>query len=166
MKNKFLLMAMMAMSICGMLCSCKPNNQKLIVGKWCCNDYHCEIQWVEFKPDGILIDADGSAYEYKISDDDLIVSNNFGSRALKIVELTKQNLVLQRENVIMRFVKDSANCNNGTDYTESVDSAVIADSIAAVEAAAQAEAEAAAAAAADTTVVEAAAEEAAATVAE
>lgn len=119
MKNKFLLMAMMGMSICGMLCSCKPNNQKLIVGKWYCDDNHCEIQWIELKADGILIDADGDAYEYKISDNDLIVSNNFGSRALKIVELTKQNLVLQRENVIMRFVKDSANCNNGTDYTES-----------------------------------------------
>lgn len=129
MKKNFLLMAIMAIAVCGMLCSCKPNNQKLIVGKWYCDDSHCEIQWIEFKSDGILIDADGGAYEYKISDDDLIVSNNFGSRALKIVELTKQNLVLQRENVIMRFVKDSANCNNGTDYTESehVDSATAFD---------------------------------------
>lgn len=106
MKNKFLLPAMMAMAICALLCSCKPNSQKLIVGKWYCDDSHCEIQWLEFKPDGTLIDADGYAYEYKISDEDLIVSNNAGSRALKIVEITKQNLVLQRENIIMRFGKE------------------------------------------------------------
>lgn len=129
MKNKFLLMAMMGMSICGMLCSCKPNNQKLIVGKWYCDDNHCEIQWVEFKPDGILIDADGGAYEYKISEDDLIVSNNAGSRALKIVELTKQHLVLQRESIIMRFGKENADCNVSIDYAESeeIDTTSVAD---------------------------------------
>lgn len=103
--------------------------RNLLLEKWYCDDSHCEIQWLEFKSDGTLIDADGYAYEYKISDEDLIVSNNAGSRALKIVEITKQNLVLQRENIIMRFGKENADCNVSIDYTESeeTDTTPVAD---------------------------------------
>ena len=103
MKNKFLLLAMMAMAICALLCSCKPNSQKLIVGKWYCVSYQCKIDWVEFKKDGILIDADGKAYDYKISDDDLILSTKSTSVALKIESLTETELVLFRDNERMTF---------------------------------------------------------------
>lgn len=123
MKNKFLLLAMMAMAICALLCSCKPNSQKLIVGKWYCVSYQCKIDWVEFKKDGILIDADGKAYDYKISDDDLILSTKSTSVALKIESLTETELVLFRDNERMTFrhTQNVIEQVNNIDSTESED---------------------------------------------
>lgn len=123
MKNNFILQAMMAMAICALLCSCKPNSQKLIVGKWYCVSYQCKIDWVEFKKDGILIDADGKAYDYKISDDDLILSTKSTSVALKIESLTETELVLFRDNERMTFrhTQNVIEQVNNIDSTESED---------------------------------------------
>lgn len=123
MKNKLLLVVMMAIAICGMLFSCKPSNQKLIVGKWYCVSYHCNIDWIEFKKNGILIDADGKAYDYKISDDDLIVSTKSTSVALQIESLTETELILQRdsERMVFSHTQNAVEPINDIDSTESVE---------------------------------------------
>ena len=123
MKNKFFLPAMMAMAICALLCACKPTSQKLIIGKWYCVSYQCKIDWIEFKKDGILIDADGKAYDYKISDDDLILSTKSTSVALKIESLTETELVLLRDNERMTFrhTQNVIEPINNIDSTESLE---------------------------------------------
>lgn len=120
---KSFIKAIMAMAIFGMFCSCKPGNQKLIVGKWYCVSYQCKIDWIEFKKDGILIDADGKAYDYKISDDDLILSTQSTSVALKIDSLTETELVLLRDNERMTFrhTQNVIEPINNIDSTESLE---------------------------------------------
>lgn len=100
-KDLFFSVFLAAILFC--LSSCKPSSQSLIVGKWYCISYQCKIDWIEFKKDGILIDADGKAYDYKISDDDLILSTQSTSVALKIESLTETELVLLRDNERMTF---------------------------------------------------------------
>lgn len=89
--------------LCATICSCGQCQQHIIVGKWYCVSNHCPIEWIEFKKDGILIDADGKAYDYIVSDDDLIVKTSYTSAALKIIKLTNQELVLKRDNEQMTF---------------------------------------------------------------
>lgn len=74
-----------------------------MVGKWYCVSNHCPIEWIEFKKDGILIDADGKAYDYIVSDNDLIVKTSHTSAALKIIKLSNQELVLKSVNEQMTF---------------------------------------------------------------
>ena len=105
------------------LSSCKPSSQRLIAGKWYCISYQCKIDWIEFKKDGILIDADGKAYDYKISDDDLILSTQSTSVALKIESLTETELVLLRDNERMTFrhTQNLIEPINNIDSTRSVE---------------------------------------------
>lgn len=120
-KDLFFSVFLAAILFC--LSSCKPSSQSLIVGKWYCISYQCKIDWIEFKKDGILIDADGKAYDYKISDDDLILSTQSTSVALKIESLTETELVLLRDNERMTFrhTQDLIEQVNNIDSTESED---------------------------------------------
>lgn len=120
-KNLFFSVFLAAILFC--LSSCKPSSQSLIVGKWYCISYQCKIDWIEFKKDGILIDADGKAYDYKISDDDLILSTKSTSVALKIESLTETELVLFRDNERMTFrhTQNVIEQVNNIDSTESED---------------------------------------------
>lgn len=120
-KDLFFSVFLAAILFC--LSSCKPSSQSLIVGKWYCISYQCKIDWIEFKKDGILIDADGKAYDYKISDDDLILSTKSTSVALKIESLTETELVLIRDNEWMTFrhTQDLIEQVDNIDSTESED---------------------------------------------
>lgn len=120
-KDLFFSVFLAAILFC--LSSCKPSSQSLIVGKWYCISYQCKIDWIEFKKDGILIDADGKAYDYKISDDDLILSTQSTSVALKIESLTETELVLLRDNERMTFrhTQNVIEPINNIDSTESLE---------------------------------------------
>ena len=121
--KKLLLLSLFFAAILCCFSSCKPNSQKLIVGKWYCVSDQCKIDWIEFKKDGILIDADGKALDYKISDDDLILSTKSTSVALKIENLTETELVLIRDNERMTFrhTQNVIEQVNNIDSTESED---------------------------------------------
>lgn len=116
MSRKVLLTVFLTIVFSGMFCSCGHCQQHLIVGKWYCASNHCPIEWIEFKKDGILIDADGKAYDYIVSDNDLIIKSHM-SVAWKIVKLTSQELVLKRGSERMTFQhskRNLATINNST----------------------------------------------------
>lgn len=119
MNKKSLLSVFLTVVFSGMFCSCGQCQQHLIVGKWYCVSNHCPIEWIEFKKDGILIDADGKAYDYIVSDDDLIVKTGHTSTALKIIKLTNQELTLKsvKEQMTFRHSKKSLETINNIDST-------------------------------------------------
>ena len=80
----------------GLLSSCKPSNEKMIIGIWA-NDYpyssNAMFEWMEFKKEGYTVDENGFSFSYSVHDNHIL----FKDEALEIVKLDKDVLLLKSE---------------------------------------------------------------------